>query len=283
LTPDGAGFARAAFSPAGPSHRLRTTTSIASASRALVTSVALMLHGISATTHFAGEGQGLPRWPHRRRSKMFHVSHVTSSQTCFSWARTQRMAWSRSRTQGDLRHIIRCKTANGGNKRRGSGVAGGMCERKLRVVWPQRALAVGLVIVAGCGRAPASTAPVEDASARAFASTDGMLEALGRSSQRYATTNEEPAPSDDRSVLAALQTEDWAKLRTIAGDLVVDDSVRYVARNLRALPPRRHLRNEDAGGLLVSVYEYGPAHELQLGYRRDDGKLRLVAVSSFGW
>ncbi len=135
MTPDGAGFARAAFSPAGPSHRLRTTTSIASASRALVTSVALMLHGISATTHFAGEGQGLPRWPHRRRSKMFHVSHVTSSQTCFSWARTQRMAWSRSRTQGDLRHIIRCKTANGGNKRRGSGVAGGMCERKLRVVW----------------------------------------------------------------------------------------------------------------------------------------------------
>jgi hypothetical protein len=81
----------------------------------------------------------------------------------------------------------------------------------------------------------------------------------------------------------ALKTGDWAKLRSIAPDLVVDDSVRSIAGNLRALPLRRRLRNEAAGNLLVSVYEYGPGHELRLGYRRDDGKLRLVAVASFGW
>ena len=158
-----------------------------------------------------------------------------------------------------------------------------MCEYEIRVVRPRPALVLGLLALAGCGRAPASTTLVEDASARAVASTDGILEALGRSSQRYATTNEEPAPADDGPIVDALKTGDWAKLRTIAADLVVDDSVRSIAGNLRALPPRRHLRNEAAGNLLVSVYEYGPGHELRLGYRRDEGKLRLVAVASFGW
>jgi hypothetical protein len=158
-----------------------------------------------------------------------------------------------------------------------------MCEHEIRFVRLRPALVAGLLVMAGCGRAPASTAPLEDASARSAAFTDGMLEALGRSSQGYATTDDEPAPADDGPILDALRTEDLAKLRSIAGDLVVDDTVRYIAGNLRALPPRRHLRNEATGGLLVSVYEYGPAHELRLGYQRHDGKLRLMAVSSFGW
>ena len=158
-----------------------------------------------------------------------------------------------------------------------------MCKRESRVVRPRGVLVVGLLVVAGCGRAPASAAVVEDASARAVASTDGILGALGRSSEHYATTNDEPAPANDAPILEALQAQDWAKLRTIAGDLVVDDNVRYIAGNLRALPPRRHLRNETTGGLLVSVHDYGPGHELRLGYRRDGGKLHLVAVSSFGW
>lgn len=158
-----------------------------------------------------------------------------------------------------------------------------MCEHEAsRWVRLRRVLAVGLVAMAGCGRAPPS-ARVEDASARAEASTDGILEALARSSQRYSTTNDEPAPGDDAPILDALKSGDWAKLRVIAQDLVVDDNVRYIAGNLRAFPPKRHLRNEASGAHLVSVYEYGPAHELRLGYLRAEGKLRLVTVTSFGW
>ncbi len=100
---------------------------------------------------------------------------------------------------------------------------------------------------------------------------------------RHYGKSDVPTLAEDGLATLALQTNRPGDLREIAtADFDAASAGRIAAEVARA-GNLSHLRVEEHGNAVVSVYGMGPGHELYLTYVRAPEGLRLARVDRAGW